>query len=411
MARFWQDLTTTEFAALDPATTMALLPVAAIEGHGPHLPVGTDAFLNAGVLARALPALPDAVLVLPPAVFGKSAEHEAFAGTLSVSAATLIALWSELGAAVRRAGVRKLLFLNSHGGQASVIEIVTRELRVREGMFAVGAALSALGRIEGLFPPAESGHGIHGGASETAQMLALHPERVRRERITDFAPASLAWEREYEFLRPEGPGVRFGWKSADLHPAGAIGNAGLASAQAGERLVAARAAGLATNLELASLPPERLAALVRPCLPHLDLLVVNDAEIGALAGRTTVAEGTADVAACIAAAETVLDRGTMALVVVHFPAGAVALARDGALTRQPSVRVPPAAIAGANGAGDAFAAGFLYGRLSGWETRRALALGHAAAAASLRAMSTTGAVDRWPACLALAERWGWRDPV
>ena len=245
MARSWQDLTTAEFAALDPAATMALLPVAAIEGHGPHLPVGTDALLNAGVLARALPGLPDGVLVLPPAVFGKSAEHEGFAGTLSLSAATLIALWSELGAAVRRAGVRKLLFLNSHGGQASVIEIVTRELRVREGMFAVGASLSALGRIEGLFPPAESAHGIHGGASETAQMLALHPELVRSERIADFAPASLAWEREYEFLRPEGPGVRFGWKSADLHPAGAIGNAGLGAAPAGERLVGARAAGLA----------------------------------------------------------------------------------------------------------------------------------------------------------------------
>ncbi len=176
-------------------------------------------------------------------------------------------------------------------------------------------------------------------------------------------------------------------------------------------LAAARAAGLATNLELASLPPDRLAALVRPCLPHLDLLVVNDAEIGALAGRTTVADGTTDVAACIAAAAEVLERGAMALAVVHFPAGAVALARDGALTRQPSVRVPPTAIAGANGAGDAFAAGFLYGWLAGWETARALALGHAAAAASLRGMSTTGTVDRWPACLALAERWGWRGPL
>lgn len=244
MAQFWQDLATPDFAALDPERTLALLPVAAIESHGPHLPLGTDALINAAILARALPLLPPEVLILPPAPFGKSAEHEGFPGTLSLSAATLIGLWSEIGAGVHRAGLRKILFLNSHGGQASVLEIVTRELRVRRGMFAVAAGLSALGRIEGLFPPDETAHGIHGGASETAQMLALHPGLVRAERIDDFAPASRDWAEAYELLRPEGPGVHFGWMSQDLHQSGALGDARLASSEAGERLVALRAAGL-----------------------------------------------------------------------------------------------------------------------------------------------------------------------
>ena len=170
----------------------------------------------------------------------------------------------------------------------------------------------------------------------------------------------------------------------------------------------ARAAGLLTNLELASIPPERLAPLVRPCLPHLDYLVVNDGEIGAVAGQRTTGDGKTDLAACIAAARAVLAAGAMRVGAVHFPAGAAAVERDGTVTTRPSVAVPPAAIVGANGAGDAFAAGFLYGTHEGWTVERALTLAHAAAAASLRGMTTTGTVEPWADCLALAERWGWR---
>jgi sugar/nucleoside kinase (ribokinase family) len=173
----------------------------------------------------------------------------------------------------------------------------------------------------------------------------------------------------------------------------------------------ARAAGLATNMELASIAPERIAALVRPCLPHLDTLIVNDHEIGALAGLATVREGSTDVAACEQAVLAVLERGPMALVVAHFPLGAVAATRGGTVLRQPSVRVPPEQIAAANGAGDAFAAGTMYGLHQGWPAAEALALGRATAAASLRALSTTGSVGPWRDCLALAERWGLREPI
>ena len=171
----------------------------------------------------------------------------------------------------------------------------------------------------------------------------------------------------------------------------------------------ARAAGLRTNLELASLAPERLAALVRPCLPHLDLLIVNDHEIGGIAGIETVAGGETDPEACIAAARTALALGRCDLVAVHFPRGAIVVGRDGSVTTRPSVNVPHEEIAGANGAGDAFAAGFLYGIHEGWSVHRALTLAHAVAAASLRAISTTDAIEPWSQCLALADSWGWRE--
>lgn len=173
----------------------------------------------------------------------------------------------------------------------------------------------------------------------------------------------------------------------------------------------ARAAGLRTNLELASVATALLADLVRPCLPHLDTLVVNDHEIGALAGATTVGADGTDVEACVRAARTVLGMGPMQLVVAHFPRGAVAVTRDGGVVRQPSLRVPPEAIAAANGAGDAFAAGTMYGVHQGFGVAEALALGRAAAAASLRALSTTGSVATWQECLALAQKWGEREPI
>ena len=171
----------------------------------------------------------------------------------------------------------------------------------------------------------------------------------------------------------------------------------------------AKAAGLTTNFELVMIEPRRLAAIIRPCLPHLDYLIVNDWEIGALAHEKTYNEGTTDIAACLKAARHVLTQGTIGLVVVHFPKGALAVTRDGTVTQQPSVRVPQSAVVGANGAGDAFAAGMLYGLHEGWGVQRCLALAHATAAASLRGASTTGTVEKWQLCLQLAENWGWNE--
>jgi sugar/nucleoside kinase (ribokinase family) len=171
----------------------------------------------------------------------------------------------------------------------------------------------------------------------------------------------------------------------------------------------AKAAGLTTNFELVMIEPRRLAGIMRPCLPHLDYLIVNDWEIGALGEEKTYEEGVTNVPACLKAARAVLAQSGIGLVVVHFPKGALAVARDGTVTQQPSVRVPPSAVVGANGAGDAFAAGMLYGLHQGWEVKRSLALAHASAAASLRGASTTDTVETWQLCLQLADGWGWND--
>lgn len=173
-------------------------------------------------------------------------------------------------------------------------------------------------------------------------------------------------------------------------------------------LKAAKAAGLENNFELLQIQPERMRTLVEPCLGLLDYLVINDFEVGALTGRQTTQDGVTDVEACLAAGAEVMAKGSMRVLGVHFPKGAIAFERNGTVTRQPSVAVPPSEVKGANGAGDAFAAGFLYGVHEGWAVGDLLKLAHASAAASLRVVGTTASIDPWQDCLALANKWGWR---
>jgi sugar/nucleoside kinase (ribokinase family) len=171
----------------------------------------------------------------------------------------------------------------------------------------------------------------------------------------------------------------------------------------------AKRAGLMTNLELMSTSAARLAELGRPCLPHLDYLIVNDFEIGALAGRETRrTDGSTDVAAVLVAIEEALKLGAMRWVVAHFPEGAVAGGRDGTRVASGSVAIPHDAIAGVNGAGDAFSAGMIYGLHEDWAIGDCLRLAHASAAASMRAVSTTEGVAPVAECLELADKWGFR---
>ena len=171
----------------------------------------------------------------------------------------------------------------------------------------------------------------------------------------------------------------------------------------------AKRAGLKTNLELMTTGADQLAELGRPCLLHLDTLIVNDFEVGALAGRAVRRpDGATDVGAVRAAVVETLALGAMDWVVAHFPEGAVAVGRDGTQTELGSVAMPADAVAGANGAGDAFAAGMLYGLHENWPIENALRLAHASAAASMRAVSTTAGVASVAECLALADKWGLR---
>jgi sugar/nucleoside kinase (ribokinase family) len=171
----------------------------------------------------------------------------------------------------------------------------------------------------------------------------------------------------------------------------------------------ARAAGLSANLELMTTRAERLAELGRPCLPHLDCIIVNDYEIGALAGRETRrADGSTDPTAVSQAIGDVLALGSMRWAAAHFPEGAIVGTRDGSRFVMGSVALPVGAVVGANGAGDAFAAGVLYGLHEQWPMDACLQLGHGCAAASMRAVSTTAGVGTVGECLALAKQWGFR---
>ncbi len=263
-SRFWADLKTTDFAALDPAATVAVLPVAATEQHGPHLPLSVDQTLVDGVVAAALPQLPAAVpvLFLPTQAVGYSPEHTAFAGTLSLSSSTTIATWIELGECVARAGVKKLLLLNSHGGQVSLTDIVARELRTRAGMIVYSCSWwnLPLGAAGEAFSADEHRFGVHAGAIETSLMLALRPQSVDMAQAGNFTSSSRQRAGQYPLLG-NGRSAKLGWAMQDYNPAGAAGDAASATAARGQALLDAAGHQLALLLqELSALPLSTLAA-------------------------------------------------------------------------------------------------------------------------------------------------------
>lgn len=253
----WQDLTTTALAGLDPQATLALLPVAAIEQHGPHLPLGTDLFINRGILDQAAGWLDPGqrVLVLPAQAVGDSLEHSAFAGTLSLPPELLLPCWVEIGRAVARAGLRKLVIFNSHGGQPGLVDQVALRLRAEHRMLVVRANYFTFGTPDGLFAPDELANGLHGGELETSMMLHLRPDLVRQEALRDFDAPRRGADR---LLGAEHP-VGFAWMTQDLNPAGAVGNAAGADAERGARLLEHLGRQLARLLaEAAALPLDRL---------------------------------------------------------------------------------------------------------------------------------------------------------
>jgi len=265
--RFWADLTTTDFAALDRARAIAVLPVAATEQHGPHLPLSVDTDLVDGVLRASLAHLPADLpaLFLPTQAVGFSPEHTAFAGTLTLKAETLIHLWTDIAESVAASGVKKLVLFNSHGGQVGLMDVVARDLRARLGMLVYSVSWFNLplvgddgGDVNAMFSAEEHRFGVHAGEVETSMMLALRPERVRMGQAQHFH--SISQDRAARFpILGNGRSAKLAWQMQDYNPQGAAGNAATATADKGRALVQAAGRALAQLLtEIDQLPGDTL---------------------------------------------------------------------------------------------------------------------------------------------------------
>jgi creatinine amidohydrolase len=266
--RFWADLKSPDFAAIDLARCIAVLPVAAIEQHGPHLPLNVDATLVDGVIAAALPHLPAALplLFLPTLAIGLSPEHARFAGTLTLRASTVISLWTEIAESVAQTGIQKLVLLNSHGGNVGLLDVVARDLRARLGLlvYSVNSFNLPLSSAAGGAPVAaqvsahEQRFGIHAGEVETSMMLALKPEQVDMAKAQNFHSTSQDRAEKFSLLG-DGRSAKLGWQMQDYNAHGAVGNAAAATAEEGHALLAAMGRSLAQLLsEIDLLPPDTL---------------------------------------------------------------------------------------------------------------------------------------------------------
>lgn len=255
-SKFWADLTWQDFAGLqstpEAEAVVAVLPVAAIEQHGPHLPLNVDQALIDGIVRSCLPLLGDGlpVLFLPTQAIGKSVEHERYPGTLSLGTNTVIQLWMDIGSSIARAGIKKLLLLNSHGGNVGVMDVVARDLRAKHDMIVYQCSwfnLPSLPEVDGMFPAAEHRFGIHAGDMETSMMLALHPEFVRMDLAENFKSSSQDRAGKFPILG-NGRSAKLGWQMQDYNQKGAAGDALAASAEKGQLLIDGAAKALAELL-------------------------------------------------------------------------------------------------------------------------------------------------------------------
>jgi creatinine amidohydrolase len=232
-ARNFAYLTWKQVDALPREATLLVLPTAAIEQHGHHLPLATDTLINNLLLGKALQRLSVdlPIFALPPVCYGKSNEHISFPGTLSVSAQTFMAVVRDIGRSIAAGGFKKVVLYNTHGGNTSLVDVLARDLRAEFGLRTFSLFGSAGVNFDGVTEQ-ERAYGFHAGEIETAFLLHGTPELVHTEEYTSNYIARI--DRP-EPLKPEGSSANFAWLTKDIAPSGVLGDPSAATAENGER--------------------------------------------------------------------------------------------------------------------------------------------------------------------------------
>jgi creatinine amidohydrolase len=275
--RYWAELTTADFGRLDLPRTIAVLPVAATEQHGPHLPLSVDTAIVDAVVRASLDHVPAdlTVLFLPTQSVGLSPEHARFQGTLTLRSETIIRLWTDIAESVAASGISKLVLLNAHGGQVSVMDIVARDLRNRLNMLVYSVNWFNLPMcdengvdLNAQWGAHEQRFGVHAGAQETAMMLAIAPDTVHMEWAQNFQ-SSAAERAVHSPILGNGRSAKLAWQMQDYNPLGAAGHAAAATTAQGQALLAAAGRSLAQLLvEVDRLPVSTLTNQTGPFGVH-----------------------------------------------------------------------------------------------------------------------------------------------
>ena len=236
--RYFPYLTWTEIAAMPNKENVVIIqPIGAIEQHGPHLPIAVDSAISLGVLGKALSNLTPEIpaYALPCLYYGKSNEHWGFPGTITLSANTLLAVIKETAVSIYNAGFRKLVLMNSHGGQPQIMEIAARDLHQEHPDFAVFPLFTwrVPHTVGELLTPQEQQYGIHAGDAETSIMLSLLPEQVKMEQAVKEYPQGLPQD---SLLDMEGK-LPFAWLTQELSQSGVMGDATAATKAKGDRIL------------------------------------------------------------------------------------------------------------------------------------------------------------------------------
>jgi creatinine amidohydrolase len=247
---WWSDFSPEEFSRLDADKVIAILPLAATEQHGPHLPATTDADIMDGMLALVGEQLPPEmdIRIFPVIRIGASDEHIRFAATQSISSQKMIDLIVEHGKQANSCGIKKFVLVNSHGGNEPAMAIAALELRKLYDMLVVKTSWGRFGVPDGLFTDEEMKLGIHGGDYETSLMLAFKPHTVDLEKAENFQSRTKAARETFTHLAPQSPNG-FAWLAGDLNDEGVVGNATLATAEKGNATAAHQVSGFIELLE------------------------------------------------------------------------------------------------------------------------------------------------------------------